>query len=177
MTKITYKQTGANFSPCGKYRFQLFRVWDETKPRIMFIGLNPSTANQATDDPTIRKIVQIANNLGFGSVYMLNCYPLVSTDPNVLNIFRDTAFHEVEDAMNSRNIEECARLCSEIVFAWGNFDVVRLHARDKEMLAKFPNAKALHINKNGSPKHPLYCKSNSILIPYNINIEGHSYKP
>ncbi len=50
-----------------------------------------------------------------------------------------------------------------IVFAWGNFKVM---GRDVEVMRMFPFAKALHLNKNGSPKHPLYVRSDIQLIPY-----------
>lgn len=148
--------SGARFSEDRKCRYSLWRIWDVRKPKIAFIGLNPSTANETTDDATIRRVISISKNLGFGAVYMLNCFPHISTNPNaLLEYFGSTA-------MNDNEIKQIASECKEIVFAWGNFKVAE--SRGKELASWFPEAKALHINKNGSPKHPLYCRNDSQLI-------------
>lgn len=57
---------GAMFSKCRKYRYVLWRIWDDDKPRVMFIGLNPSIAGAIIDDPTIRKVIGFAKRWGFG---------------------------------------------------------------------------------------------------------------
>ena len=57
---------GAVFSPDRIYRYVLYRVWDEAKPRVMFIGLNPSTADESVDDPTIRRCKRFAADWGYG---------------------------------------------------------------------------------------------------------------
>lgn len=154
---------GATFSADRKYRFSLWRQWDKLFPWILFIGLNPSTANESENDPTIRKVIKIAKYNGFGGVCMLNCFAFVSTDPNLLN----TDDHMEANNRNNITLISIGRQCREIVFAWGNFPVVSETGRDQELKIMFPGAKALHINKNGSPKHPLYCKDNSKLIPFN----------
>lgn len=146
--------TGADFSDCGLYRYSLWRIWDESKPLVMFIGLNPSTANAETDDPTIRRVKSIASNLGYGGVYMCNCFSFISTNPDMLQ-------SETLEAMmkNADVLKRVYERVSDVIFAWGNFDIVRKMGVDKKLSEAFPNAKALFINKNGSPKHPLYCKS------------------
>jgi hypothetical protein len=161
-----FENNGAEFSPCRKYRYRLWRIWDESKPLVMFVGLNPSTANEASDDPTIRRVTSLARNLGYGGVYMMNCYSLVSTNPAALLDVEIHCFHDIEDSINERHLDEVSKLCKDVVFAWGNFNIVRRFGRDLTMCAKFQNAKALHINKNGSPKHPLYCKATSKLVPF-----------
>lgn len=154
-----FSNSGAEFSECRNYRYALWRIWDEAKPLVMFIGLNPSTANETDNDPTIKSVCRIAKANGYGGVYMMNCYPFVSTDPNELyNLDR---VYE-----NETWLKGISEKCKEVVFAWGNFDVVKKLGTDKYMAKLFPNAKALHINKNGSPKHPLYCKSGTQLKPF-----------
>lgn len=150
---------GADFSECRRYRYALWRIWDASKPRVMFIGLNPSTANEIDADPTIRSVGRIAKHNGFGGFYMLNCFPFVSTDPNQL---RDHGNTEQNDSY----LRMFGASCEAVVFAWGGFRVVRELGREAELRAMFPNAKALHINRDGTPKHPLYCKSNTQLIPF-----------
>lgn len=134
----------------------------------MFIGLNPSTANQKDDDPTIRRVCSIANSLGYGGVYMLNCWSYVSTDPKFLqsHIESKEYFTAEHEDNNLFTIKADSKKVKEIVFAWGSFDIVKLKGRDTLLHSLFPNAKALKINKDGSPKHPLYCRKDSKLIPY-----------
>lgn len=151
---------GAEFSQCRKYRYALWRIWDRTKPLVMFIGLNPSTANEVDSDPTIRSVGRIAKANGFGGFYMMNCFPYVSTDPNELRDHGNTA----ENDQWLRKV--FAMGAHWVVFAWGAFPVVRELGRDRELAAMFPDAMALHMNKNGTPKHPLYCKSDTAFVPY-----------
>lgn len=153
--------TGAHFSECRQYRYALWRIWDATLPKIMFIGLNPSTAAESTDDPTIRRVVSFAKAWGYGGVYMMNCFPYVSTDPKQL--FNGLTPESQES--NSRHLRHIGSLCEEVIFAWGNFKEV-----DKDvsnfLLSLFPHAKALQINKNGSPKHPLYVKGDVVPVDF-----------
>ena len=72
---------GAEFSPCQKYRYKLWRIWDNTLPLVMFIGLNPSTANEINDDHTVSNVGKIAKSNGYGGFYMMNSFPFISTDP------------------------------------------------------------------------------------------------
>ncbi len=79
-----FNDNGAIFSPCGKYRYVLWRKWEADGPYIMFIGLNPSTANADTDDPTIRRVVRFAKSWGYHGVYMLNLFAYVTPYPEEL---------------------------------------------------------------------------------------------
>jgi hypothetical protein len=154
-----FENNGAEFSRCRKYRFALWRIWDETLPLVMVIGLNPSTANSEQDDRTISRVCSIARHNGYGGIYMLNCFAFISTDPDEL-VVHDTG------VINDEWIAKAGKLCRDVIFAWGNFKIVRAFGRDKKLAEMFPNALALFINKNGSPKHPLYCRINTIPVPY-----------
>ena len=147
----------ATFSLDRKYRYMLLRCWDTNKPRIAFIGLNPSTANENTDDPTIRRVVQFAKDFGYGRVYMLNLFGFVTAYPEELKMCEDPIGN------NNEYLDHYCGMVDAIVFAWGNFDVF---GRDKEIIKKFPSAFCLGKNKNGSPKHPLYLKSNTNLTQF-----------
>lgn len=155
---------GAIFSECGLYRYSLWRVWDDSKPLVVFIGLNPSIANHEIDDPTIKRVRAISKNLGYGGFYMCNCFSYRATNPDFLKA-------ETLDAMikNAEILKYAASRCQDVIFAWGNFKIVRDSGIDKKLSEAFPDAKALYINKNGSPKHPLYCKSDIKPVPYKIN--------
>jgi len=86
---------GAEFSDCRKFRYALWRTWDKDKPLIMFIGLNPSTANETDSDPTIRSVGRIAKSNDYGGFYMMNCFPYISTDPKGLNISENININNV----------------------------------------------------------------------------------
>ena len=151
---------GAAFSEDRKYRYSLWRIWDDSKPLVMFIGLNPSTANETEPDPTIKSVTRIATNNGYGGFYMMNCWAYVATKPE------DLIFDPKNDELNNIYLLDISSKCKDVVFAWGNFKVVKDNRTDKLLHKIFPNAKALRKNKNGSPKHPLYCKSDTQLINF-----------
>jgi hypothetical protein len=148
------EDNGAAFSECGKYRYALWRIWNPELPFVMFIGLNPSTANQVDDDPTIRRVKRFAKDWGYGGVYMMNCFPFVTAYPKelVFGITEETTFRNYTWLINM------SLRCSETIFAWGNFK--ELGKKDTAPIIElFPKAKALQLNANGSPKHPLYVKA------------------
>lgn len=139
---------GAFFSDDRKYRYALWRCWDLNKKWVMFIGLNPSTANEKKDDPTIRRVVSFARSWGYGGVYMMNLFSIVSSDPSILTNTQD-ALKGNDHYLRGVNI-----FCKDVVFAWGSFKVAK--ERAEEVIAMFPKATCLGINKNGTPKHPLF---------------------
>lgn len=89
---------------------------------------------------------------------MLNLFAWVTPYPDELLKVKDPV------ADNDKWLRKIVDLSEDVVFAWGNFKEAQ--ERAKKVIAMFPTAKALYINKNGSPKHPLYCRSDSKLINY-----------
>lgn len=160
---------GASFSDCGKYRFVLWRIWNHDMPRLMVIGLNPSTANADTDDPTIKRVMSVAANNGYGGIYMTNCFPIVSSDPSILKDFDKSVYDQTQMIRNTKELVASRLLCADVVFAYGNFKIIEETGQSRKLASLFPDAKAFHINKNGSPKHPLYCKSNTVFVPFKNN--------
>lgn len=152
---------GANFSDDRKYRYSLWRIWDRSKPLVMFIGLNPSTANEQDSDPTITKVGKICKANGYGGFYMMNCWAYVTAYP------KELMHNPMSDEWNNNMLTLIAGKCKDVVFAWGDFKIVRDKYRDRQLGIMFPNALCLKINKSGSPKHPLYCKDDTKLIPFN----------
>lgn len=123
----------------------------------MFIGLNPSKANETDSDNTVTRVRNFSIRWGYGGFYMMNLFAYVSTDPDKLIVCKD-------NTLNDSWLSQVRKLCKDVVFAWGNFKIAE--SRAKEVIAMFPDAKALFLNKNGSPRHPLYVPSNIELIPY-----------
>lgn len=139
--------SGAEFSPCGKYRYKLWRIWNASLPTAMCIGLNPSTANAGTDDQTIGILKRILTKLGFGGFYMTNLFAWISSKPEDLLTCPDPL------GKNEYKLMEVRSMCDEVIVCWGNFK--QAESRIKEVLPKFPNAKCFGKNKNGTPMHPL----------------------
>lgn len=71
----------AAFSRCRRYRWWLRRRWRETGPTLLFLGLNPSSANGRQDDPTLRRLIRFAEGWGYGALEVLNLFAWISTDP------------------------------------------------------------------------------------------------
>lgn len=159
-TLFPSETSGAEFSECRKYRYALWRKWDECKPCIMFIGLNPSTASENMDDPTIRRVKRFAKDWGYGGVYMCNLFAYVSTDPKELILCSDPI------GANDERLLRFAMYCKDILFAWGSFP--EAEERAKIVTEMFPQAVCLGFNKNGTPKHPLYVSANTLQVNYKL---------
>ena len=77
--------SGADISECGRYRHRLWRWWDESKPMLCWVMLNPSTADANLDDATIRRCRHYARREGFGGIMVVNLFELRATDPRELS--------------------------------------------------------------------------------------------
>lgn len=153
-------EKSAILSADRKYRYVLTRIWDETKPTVVFIGLNPSTADEETDDQTIRKCIAYAKRWGYGKLIMVNLFAFRSTDPSLLK--------KVEDPVGPDNDSYIQKYVSEsdlVIACWGN--QINLLNRDKNLMDMVPNLFCLQRNKNGTPHHPLYLSKDITPVPYN----------
>jgi len=149
----------AVLSPCGLYRYELWRRWSDG-PHVLFVMLNPSTADATNDDPTIRKCIAYAKRWGFGAICVANLFAFRATDPKEMK--------RASDPVGPDNDATLARLASEakiIVAAWGK-DGSHL-SRDKEVIALLNNPTCLHRNNDGSPGHPLYLRGDA--SPFSLN--------
>ena len=149
----------ATFSDCRKYRYGLSRTWNGKKKTILFIGLNPSTADEKIDDPTIRRCINYAQNWGYGSLLMVNLFAYRTTIPSELKNVKNPIGND-----NDLHIIELSKKADIAVAAWGNEGT--LLNRDKEVKKILPNLMCLKINKSGQPAHPLYQKKDLKLIKY-----------
>ncbi len=136
----------AKFSDDRKYRYYLIRVWDERKPVVMVIGLNPSTANENSNDNTISNLINVLTTLGWGGFYMTNLFGYISSNPDDLRTCPDPV------GLNDEWLRDISKECSQVVFAWGNFKQAEYRAKIVKKM--FPDALCFGKNKNGSPWHP-----------------------
>ena len=140
----------ATFSPCRSYRYSLWREWGEDSlGYAMFIGLNPSTADETRDDPTVRRCINFAMYWGFGALCMTNLFAFRATDPTVMKVQSDPNGPD-----NNATLKKLATDAGVVVAAWGTHGTHR--GRDKEVLGMLPGLKCLALTKDGLPKHPLY---------------------
>lgn len=149
MNNLFDNNTGADFSQDGKYRYRLWRIWDESKPLVMCIGLNPSKANSSKNDQTISYLIKMLCKLGYGGFYMMNCWAYITPKPELL------VTNDLTDEWNNNMITVTASKCEDVIFCWGGFKIIREKGRDKELIEMFPNAKCFGKNRNGTPFHPL----------------------
>jgi hypothetical protein len=149
----------AEISKCGKYRYQLSRIWDNDKSKIMFIMLNPSTADDTNDDPTIKRCINFTKEWNYGGLYVCNLFAFRATNPKDLLT--------LENPFGDENIEFIKQYTAEvevIVCAWGNKKILKsiLKNQNPFELLSFASLKLhyLELSKNGTtPKHPLYLKA------------------
>lgn len=156
---MKYIDTGAQFSPCRLYRYSLWRVWDEDYPKCAFIGLNPSTADETKDDPTIRKCIGFAKAWGYGGLFMLNAFALRATDPKVMKAHAEPIGPE-----NDHVLSIYAEETPLVVAAWGVDGKHRNRCRDvRRLIGKLHH---LGLTKDGQPKHPLYLRGDTKPMPW-----------
>ena len=139
-----------------KYRYSLKRIWDNDKPKVLFIMLNPSLADNYQDDPTIRRLIKFAKLYGYGGFYVGNLFSYITPYPSEL-LDKDLMFSK----KNIHEIKKMTGLIKDVVYGWGN------SFEEPEWLKQIiSNPKCFGKNKNMTPKHPLYLSYNHKLVNY-----------
>jgi hypothetical protein len=142
-------------SSCRQYRYCLWREWDTgNRSYAMFIGLNPSTADEVKDDPTIRRCMNFAKRWGYGALCMVNLFAYRETEPRIMKIHPEPIGIE-----NDERLVELANGAGIVIAAWGANG--KHLQRDQEVM-RLLKGKLYCLGKtiSGHPKHPLYLKSN-----------------
>lgn len=144
------------------YRYELTRVWKPKKPKILFIGLNPSTADETADDPTIRKLTTFAKKWGYGGFVIINVFALRSTNwRNLLHTLDPIG------PSNEMTLKSWAYLCKvrgmKVVFMWGRnaIRVNQIWVKKVKQLFRENEVECFELTLNKSPKHPLFLSANT----------------
>ncbi|MDX3913792.1 MAG: DUF1643 domain-containing protein [Pseudosphingobacterium sp.] len=155
-------EKGAIISDCGKYRFKLWRIWNNTKPLCLFIMHNPSKADANIDDPTIRRCMSFAHSWGYGGIYVGNLYPFRATDPNELRLV--SSADRKNNPENYYHVKEMYDKCSIAILAYGNPTILD----DPKPHPWLWNGDFyyLKLTNKGFPCHPLYLKKDLKPIKY-----------
>jgi len=157
-----YKKGDANskaiYSSCEKYRYSLTRIWNEKAQKLHFVMLNPSTATEIQNDPTVERCERRARALNFGSFRVTNIFAWRDTDPKKMKCAKDPV-----GLLNNEAILDGSRWADCTIAAWGNHGAHMNRGLFVMGLLKKCGKPIFHlgISKVGQPKHPLY-------ISYNI---------
>jgi hypothetical protein len=151
------------FSPCRAYRYTLWREWDPIfnggERYVCFIGLNPSTADEVKNDPTIRRCIGFAMRWGYSALCMVNLFAFRATDPGEMMSAADPVGPE-----NDAWLVKCADSAGLVVAAWGvngNYE-----GRASQVSKMISGMQCLGFTSNGSPRHPLYVRADTMLENY-----------
>lgn len=156
MTSI-YKD--AVLSEDGVYRYELYRRWaDSTRP-VLWVMLNPSTADAEIDDPTIRRIIGFSQSWGFQAAIVCNLFALRATNPQALRTHSDPVGPDNDD-----HLMRAVCASDRIVVAWGAHTFASSRAAWVKKL--LPNPHCLGVTKEGHPRHPLYVRADAQLVKW-----------
>ncbi|RVT91367.1 DUF1643 domain-containing protein [Rhodovarius crocodyli] len=156
----------AHLSTCGTYRYTLGRVKSGVaairRPGVSWIMLNPSTADAAQDDPTLRRVMAFSWAWGFSSLVVVNLYALRSPQPEALWTHPDPV-----GPVNDECIQATLSRSERVICAWGAHARPDRVARARELIAK-AEVPAFHLGltKGGKPRHPLYIPGGTELLPW-----------
>lgn len=159
-------RSGAVLSDCGTYRYSLERQWNPDAPTVLWVMLNPSTADGFVDDPTIRKVRLLSDRNGFGEAIVVNLFAFRATDPKQLqaewNPGHVGSNEPIVGRDNDAHIRAAANRAKRVVIAWGakiprimmpeRIEAVRELLKKEGHLALW----ALKLTVKGEPHHPLY---------------------
>ena len=174
MNSSTPIERDATFSECGRYRYTLTRRWDRHKGLVGFIMLNPSTADDQADDPTIRRCIGFSRDWGYGGIVVTNIFSFRATSPR--DLFQ--AAHPVcpfgEAARYADLLIDHSRSCSITIAAWGHHGK---YLKRGEAVMRLFWARGLMLHCLGRtvsgrhPYHPLYLPASTVPIPFNFSVE------
>lgn len=155
--------SGATFSDDRSYRYSLWRWWGVGNgQKCCFVMLNPSTADENVLDPTVTRCVGFARDWGFSGIVVANIFALRSTNPKEL--------YKSADPVGPRNDEAitgAALQAARVVCAWGTHGAYRDRGEAvRRLLADF-EPKCFGLTGGGHPKHPLYLRRDTELVPLN----------
>jgi hypothetical protein len=157
-TRVGDEHRCAVFSPDRLYRYVLTRIWDPTVVPAMFVGLNPSTADETKDDPTIRRCMRFARDWGYGGLLMGNLYGLRSTHPCGLYTDDDSSPVDDVDGRNDGWLTQMSGDAGIVVAAWGA-TTHPIPGRACRVAEAVGEMLCLGVTKDGHPRHPLYVRA------------------
>ncbi|MFJ7049872.1 DUF1643 domain-containing protein [Streptomyces sp. NPDC101112] len=162
-------QTGsagsAVLSPCGTYRYRLDRVWDEQAPPLVWVMLNPSTADADEDDATLRRCTTFSKKAGHGGLTVVNLFALRSKDPGQLRKHADPI-----GPRNEAALLDATASADRVAVAWGDVGRAERAEQARAVTALLTGhgrpLECLGLTGKGHPRHPLYVRDETQLTAY-----------
>lgn len=156
----------AIYSDCELYRYALTRTWDDTAGKVLFVMLNPSTATEVQNDPTVERCERRARALGFGAFRVCNIFAYRATDPRDMR-----AQDDPNGPDNDATIMDAAKWADTIVCAWGTHGEHMGRGPEMETLLRQQALPLSHLglSKAGHPKHPLYISYSVQPVEWTLN--------
>lgn len=157
--------TGAVFSKCKQYRYDLWRLWEKEKGIITFIMLNPSTADEKKNDPTVERCQRFAKLWNFGGMYVCNIFAYRTPYPKIL-----LKFERPIGPRNNSMILKRSKEALKVVCAWGNHG---MHLDRGNKLLKILKKEGIKphtfgLTQTGQPRHPLYLPKTATTSPMQL---------
>lgn len=154
-------EKSAELSPCGNFRYALGRKWSDG-PCVLFVMLNPSTADAYEDDRTISRCIAFAKSWDFGSLAVGNLFAFRTPSPSALKLAESPIGEDNE--LWLRKLQKSANLT---IAAWGNDG--KFNGRSAEVARILVDPHILRLTKLGEPGHPLYIKADTRYISWSRN--------
>jgi len=167
MTAETLRRA-AGFSRCGRYRYWLTRTWDAARPAVCWLMLNPSTADAARDDPTIRRCMGLAGRWGHGAIVVVNLFAWRATDPAKLACAADPV-GSANDGVLRRRAQGL-----RLIAAWGCQGNLLGRADAVLRLLGGRRLECVGVTAAGQPRHPLYVRGDVVPVAFRPPAEGMS---
>jgi hypothetical protein len=145
-------QSEAVYSDCERYRYLLTRRWGPGR-KALFVMLNPSTATEMQNDPTVERCERRARALGCGAFRVTNIFAFRATDPKVMRAEVDPV-----GPANDAAILESLSWADMVLCAWGNHGLHLNRGADVAALLRKARVPLWHLGLTGQgqPRHPLY---------------------
>lgn len=172
---MIYTDIGADISESGLHRYRLWREWDTDEdslanpPYVLFVMLNPSTADSSQDDPTIRRCIGFAKSFGYKRLEVVNLWAWRATKPaDLFKSIKVNGYLPTVGPSNARLIKEAATAADKVILAWGihgnregRSELVR-----PWLTERVARGKCFHLGlaDNGEPRHPLFVPASTKLV-------------
>ena len=161
-------ESKAVISNSGLYRYELHREWDKKKGKVLFIMLNPSTANHTENDLTTIRCMNFAKKWGYGGIMIGNIYPFRAKRPKDLRKWTNNCGREEYKALfeNMDYVRDMARQADVVICAWGCN-----HPGMPDWVEELGDLHYLELCDDGlTPKHPLGNLSKDLVpLEYKLN--------
>ena len=147
------------YSRDRRHRYLLWRTLDAGHGTLLVVGLNPSTADENQNDPTITRCIGFARAWGYRKLLVANLFAFCATRPVDLKQAADPV-----GAENNKWLVDATNIAWDTLVAWGNTG--NWQGRGQQVLPLLKRAACLGLTKQGAPRHPLYVRRDQVMVEF-----------